>query len=400
MADHKRTSSPIKVLIVDDEQLVRKGLRMTIDWEKHQMTVVDDAPNGSLGWQLFMKHRPQLVITDIVMPEMDGIELAQRIKEEAPETAILFLSCHRDFMYAKQGIHIGVQDYIVKTDMDDEHIDDSLNRARMEIEKIIVKQQASLSLVKGLQDPSGEALGAWLHDHSYEAQEYVMQQLRAGWKWMLSGACLFHIYIPQEQEAVLCSSRNQWRELSLAYQDQLKLLDIDAHSALVVCDQKLQRNVQSKLVEMKLQNNRLEWRQAGPIANAESWFSAVRKLFRLWKVECHTELLSMAHKEDIIEAMDYIDQHLDTDLRAADVAAYIGVSRSYFSTIFKEATGCSIISYISERKLEKAKELLSATTIRTEEVAEKIGIQDVKYFSKWFKKRAELTPGQYRTQTK
>lgn len=400
MANNKRVQSPIKVLIVDDEQLVRKGLRMTIDWEKHQMIVIDDASNGSLGWQQFLQHRPDLVITDIVMPEMDGIELAQKIKQKAPETKIMFLSCHRDFVYAKQGIQIGVQDYIVKTDMDDELIDKSLHRVSLEIQEMKKKYQTPITLVKNHQEQNLETLGTWLNNHSYSAQNHLVQQLHTEWKWMLPDAYLFHLYNAPADGGDISSSLHKWKDLSVAYKDQLKLLEIDHNSALLICNRGLLDICHTELVELKLKNNSIEWRQAGPIVSVEGWLAAVSKLYRLWKVESNTRLLSVTHKEDIIEAIDFIDQHLDTDLRAADVATKIGVSRSYFSTIFKEATGCSIISFISERKMKRAKELLSATTIRTEEVAEKVGIPDVKYFSKWFKKRAELTPGQYRTRTK
>lgn len=403
--DNNGHPSLIQVLIVDDEQLVRKGLRMTTDWEKHGMVVVDDAPNGSVGWQKFVQYRPQLVITDIVMPEMDGIELAKRIKEEAPETAILLLSCHRDFVYAKSGIQIGVHDYIVKTDMDDEHMEIALERIRQQFDQRALTRQTAASAVDSpsseVRSDGEEALGTWLYQDDYAAKQQLLQKLKVDWHWMLNKCYLLFIYFPGEEGAdSMQSLRNPWRHIMAAGAGQIDYLQIDDRTALVVTHQSCLPLVQSSLVEMQLKHSRLAWRQSPVINSGEEWLRHAEALFRLWGIEASVELLQNTHKEDIIRAIDYIDQHLQDDLRAADVAAQIGMSRSYFSTIFKEATGSSIISFISERRLEKAKELLSATTIRTEEVAEKVGIQDVKYFSKWFKKRAELTPGQYRIQTK
>lgn len=400
MAKDNGNQFPIKVLIVDDEQLVRKGLRMTIDWERHQMTVCDDAPNGRIGWQKFLEHRPHLVITDIVMPEMSGIELAQNIRKESPDTSILFLSCHRDFNYARLGIQLNIHDYIVKTDMDDDHIHESLDLIYQKYKETMLNHQDAPKPEAKSPDRTKEILNEWLDKQSYSARDLLLKQLRSDWKWMLSSSFLIHIYQSSGRDSSPEAQLKRWEDLSLAYPGQLKLLEFGDGSAFLACSRDLADKVLSKLVELKINERDLEWRQSKPITSAEGWLDALSRLHRIRQVEQSTRLFSTAHKEDIIQAIDFIDEHLDQDIRAADVATVIGVSRSYFSTIFKEATGCSIISFISERKLRRAKELLSVASIRTEEVAEKIGIQDVKYFSKWFKKQAEITPGQYRLQTK
>ena len=86
------TSSSIKVLIADDESIVRKGLKSTVPWAKYGMEVVADAANGRKAWEAFQEHQPQVVITDIVMPEMDGIELARRAAELDPDIKIMFIT--------------------------------------------------------------------------------------------------------------------------------------------------------------------------------------------------------------------------------------------------------------------------------------------------------------------
>lgn len=123
----------IKVMIVDDEVLVRKGLKAMVPWSRYGMEVVADAPNGRKGWEAFMQIQPELVITDIVMPEMDGLELCRRVKEQAPQTKVLLLSCHRDFTFAQQGISLGVSGYLLKTEFQDDEWDSLLQRMRAEL---------------------------------------------------------------------------------------------------------------------------------------------------------------------------------------------------------------------------------------------------------------------------
>ncbi|MFZ7943307.1 response regulator [Neobacillus sp. 19] len=124
----------IKVLIADDELIVRKGLIATVDWEKYGMKVVADAPNGLKALELFKEYSPEVVITDIVMPEMNGIEFARKIKQRSPDVKILLLSCHRDFTFAQEGMNIGASGYIVKTAFQDQEFEDYLERFKNELE--------------------------------------------------------------------------------------------------------------------------------------------------------------------------------------------------------------------------------------------------------------------------
>lgn len=396
MAENTVNEPYIKVLIVDDEQLVRKGLRLTTDWAKHQMIVVDDAPNGSIGWDKFLEHRPHVVITDIVMPEMGGIELAQKVKSEAPDTKILFLSCHKDFDYAKQGIQIGITDYIVKTSLDEEKLDECLDHLHHEIAKQVSK-------------PTGVApdespvelseLDEWLIDKNQTARNQFMQRLEREWKWMTEGGYMIHIFqggnSPLNRSDVLSEL-----SFTITEQEDMLLLQSEEDSYFLICRSQGLQACNEELLRSKINNGSIGWRQAGPITSPDQWMASVQRLHRLRHIEQEFELVNDSHEEDILNAIDYIDQHLYLDLRAADIASKIGVSRSYFSTIFKEATGVSLISFISKRKLERAKALLRSTSFRADEIAEKVGINDAKYFSKWFKKSASLTPGQYRLQTK
>lgn len=104
----------IKVFLVEDEIVVREGIKNNVDWASHGYDFCGEASDGELAFPMIQKLRPDLVITDIKMPFMDGLELSKLIKKELPQTEIVFLSGYEEFEYAKEGIKIGVAQYLTK----------------------------------------------------------------------------------------------------------------------------------------------------------------------------------------------------------------------------------------------------------------------------------------------
>lgn len=251
----------IKVIVVDDEYIVRKGLMATVNWKKFNMEVVADASNGQKGWEMFLEHSPEVVITDIVMPEQNGIELARKIKKAAPATKVLLLSCHRDFEYAQEGIKVGASGYILKTAFQDDEFEEYLKQFTDEIQKSEEKEQDT-------NEPEGLTYG------------------------------------------------------------------ID-----------------------------------------DKW------------------------PEPIQKAVLMITKDLSESYSSVDVAHEVGLSRSHFSTLFSKSVGESFQTFTEKIKLNTACELLETTSHTLQEIGEKVGVYDGKYFSKWFKKCTGHTPSDYR-QTK
>jgi YesN/AraC family two-component response regulator len=251
----------IKVMVVDDEYIVRKGLMATVNWKKYNMEVVADASNGHKGWEVFLEHTPEVVITDIVMPEQNGIELARKIKQAAPDTKILLLSCHRDFEYAQEGIKLGASGYILKTAFQDDEFEEYLKQFSDEILKSEVNEQDS-----------------------------------------------------SEPEVLTYRIDEKW-------------------------------------------------------------------------------------PEPIQKAVQLITEDLSKSYSSVDVAYEVGLSRSHFSTLFSKSVGESFHTFTEKLKLRAACEFLETTSLTLQEIGEKVGVHDGKYFSKWFKKCTGHTPSDYR-QTK
>ncbi len=103
-----------KVIVVEDDRIIRRGICQSIRWEEHGFIIAGQAGDGEVALELIEKVKPQVVISDINMPFMDGLEMGKRIKEMSPETRIIFLTGYEDFKYAHQAIKLKAFDYLLK----------------------------------------------------------------------------------------------------------------------------------------------------------------------------------------------------------------------------------------------------------------------------------------------
>lgn len=104
----------IKVFLVEDEMVIRRGIKNSIDWEKEGYIFCGEASDGELAYPMIIKEKPDILITDIRMPFMDGLELCKLVKKELPNIKILVLSGYDEFDYAKEAIRLGVTEYLLK----------------------------------------------------------------------------------------------------------------------------------------------------------------------------------------------------------------------------------------------------------------------------------------------
>ena len=104
----------LKIFLVEDELIIRENIKKSIDWESYGFEFLGDAGDGELAYPMIIKLQPDIVITDIKMPFMDGLELSRAIKKEMPKVKIIILSGYGEFSYAKEALNIGVTDYLLK----------------------------------------------------------------------------------------------------------------------------------------------------------------------------------------------------------------------------------------------------------------------------------------------
>lgn len=125
----------LRVLIVDDEILAIEHLKDLIPWDEYGYKIVAEATDAKNALELFKKHRPQIVISDICMSGMDGLEFCSNILSVEGTTKIILLSAYKEFEYAKKAIELGVFGYLVKHEVDSGSLLKELDKVRKELEK-------------------------------------------------------------------------------------------------------------------------------------------------------------------------------------------------------------------------------------------------------------------------
>lgn len=122
----------LKVLVVDDERFVRRGIVLGTDWTALDCTVVAEAENGLSGVTAARRYGPDLIISDIRMPQMDGIEMLRLLREEGNGARVIFLTAYSDFSYARSAIKLLASDYLLKP-FEDGELEAAVTKIREQI---------------------------------------------------------------------------------------------------------------------------------------------------------------------------------------------------------------------------------------------------------------------------
>lgn len=176
----------LKVVIVDDEPWIRSLIRGLVPWKQLNLEVVGEASDGEDGLELCQEVRPHIVLTDIRMPGLTGLELVQKLLLFCPEAMVIIISGHDDFGYAQEAIKHGVFGYVLKP-VDEKELTEILNRAKAKIgenaeqgqsqkklETELKKLQDSVTASEGIEevdsnlDPRIQKALHYVHEHYHE----------------------------------------------------------------------------------------------------------------------------------------------------------------------------------------------------------------------------------------
>lgn len=216
----------LKIFLVEDEFVVREGIKNNIDWKAHGYDFCGEAGDGEQAFPMIQKLKPDIVITDIKMPFMDGLALSKLIKKELPWTEIIILSGYAEFEYAKQGIKIGVAEYISKPISGEELIKE-VDIVAKRIEEAMKEREIRAKYRKEMEENFLSERKNLFHD-LVTARKSVPELLEAADKLSVDLSALWYSIVLLKVES-LHHARDEYSGRRLEIDEQLKELNDEMH---------------------------------------------------------------------------------------------------------------------------------------------------------------------------
>ena len=446
-----------QVLLVDDEYMILNGLKKIIDWKSLGFQIVAKAENAKEGLSVLEQQRIDLVVTDVTMPEINGLEFIEAAQKEHHNFEFMILSGYQEFDYLKGGMQLGAVNYLmkpvnkfelieslkkIKTRLDQQNeqknqqeiyqellfsqwLNEELDEASEEeiIGQISEKQRRIVLIqLSRIHDP---LINTWLKEH----QQIFYYQRNYGDRILITllleadevdGFCCFVqenipdqewlISIGEETDSLDKIPETFQQEQTIDFSSfrrvlQNKRLD-DAQKMITDFFEQFQLaammpediRYSSFLLFMEIQRELIDLED-------EEYLQGIEKIHQAKTVqELHQLLLSFVQKHqrqkkysgNVEKVIEILHQHYQEPLTLKEVSESLHLNVMYLGQLFKKETKKSFSAYLNHLRMEKAKQLLLHSNQNVNEIASEIGYNNTTYFSKLFKKIVGRSPKEYR----
>jgi two-component system response regulator YesN len=422
MSINDTENTPIRVIIVDDEPLVREGLFHMLKWDALDCQVVGQAENGIEAIELVKAISPDIVITDIMMPGINGLELTDFIMRNNHGTQVIILTGYNEFSFAQEAIKVGAADFVLKPTKVDE-----LEKIIMSKREIIIKLRREKRMTQELENKlifgKPHLLSKFLSDlmqTDMEKTDHIIKNMEfLGLKMFCYAIVKIKLERYREQseksnevDIIKCFSLLEEELKKEILVNHLKYVNFkDEHSlrCLIYSDWSIDltdfESRLTKITEGIIKKSKTAQYIAciGRSRTSTNIRYIPESLCEASKNLCNVSFIgdssiSIPRYERIIPfVMDYIEKHCNEQIFLKDVADAFFVSQGHLSRQLKKSTSMTFTEILTGYRIEKAKKLLKEPTCRVCEVAQNVGFTDSRHFSQVFRKAVGMTPSAYRS---
>ena len=393
------------ILLVDDEYFYREALKNTISWESCGCRICGEANNGLAGIEKARALKPDIVLADVNMPFMDGLQMIRAIRDELPDTLFAIVTGYSEFEYARRGMELGVRHYIIKP------VDNA------ELVKNITRMVEELDRRKQREDEYA-SLRFWADRNASDNRRVFLEMLLEGSDSITPERFAYEcsslgLPIQNGGYAVCCLRVEVGSPVSLTsqeWEDRVRPMlmgDGDAPAHVLLCNNRGLHilfyglapgdwdPIRMGALMQRLQVRCMQDMVCTVVAGVGSYCPDYTGI----PVSCaraEGSMVMLATSDLVRQMLQYIhENYADPDLTLQRIADALYANYSYLSAQFAREVGMSANQYLTRFRMTKAASDLRAGKDNMIRIACDVGYTDVKYFYRSFKKVFELTPYQY-----
>ncbi len=397
----------MRILLVDDEELHRRAMRVTLQRERPELDIVGEASDGLEALDLADTHNPDVIMMDIKMPEKNGIETVEALRERGDLTRIIFLTAYDEFEYARRAIDLHADAYLLKpVEKSDllRVLDDCQERIRVE------------DVHRASRDTGSEfaRIRRWAQQEFVraliEGESARFAEVAAGLDLSFERGVLAVVRLPVSCDGCAGAVARSLGAKKTMYRagigdEPTVFVVIDGDQATVrrLIDSQLQtlggggRDVAVGLVDGVGKRSRETYRELRAKLGLPTNESETSVDIDISATESAHNDLPSGRSWRMERALSFVDSHLDRELFLDDVAGHAGITAQHLSRLFRDEIGESFTRYVSERRIDRARFLLLTSPLNIGEIADRVGFRDANYFGKVFRRFTGISASEYRS---
>lgn len=361
-----------KVVIIDDEPWTRGVIRNLGNWEQHQMEVVGEAADGETGLLLIDEVHPDVIITDVRMPRLSGLDMLLQLQEKGQGACVIVISGYDDFTYVRTALTLGVKDYLLKP-IKPQELNDLLARCAEELKKNARADESAQMM-------AGFFAEGWEKEYNTLSRK-IQASLGSG------NQALLHAYFEQMSKAI---QKNESENPTPA------ILMAIYYSLLLPLERYIQEMGSNKQEVFRGKNTVFVFSRENTLPDMIHF---LEELYRTASEQILTQQKART-RLDIETVCQYIQKNYTRGVSLEETADRFYVTKEYLSKAFKQAKGEGFSEYITALRMNHAYKLITEYHAPLKEVGAMVGYLDQAHFYKTFKKYYGKTPGEVRDRLK
>jgi two-component system response regulator YesN len=378
-----------KVFLAEDEIVVREGIRSSIPWEQTPYRLAGEAPDGEVALSMIQDIKPDILITDIRMPFMDGLALSRVVKKTLSWIKIIIISGHDEFEYAREAISVGVEEYLLKP-VSAQDMLKTLDKIALRIDE---DREKLLDI---------EKLKAQARSSADILRDHITGSLLPGTGKLFDPAELRNIDGDMFFTRLKYAAKKDIDSILAEYTSVIggniaenQMMGYFLLGEIIVAASRMAEALGGDIRKIApFSFNKEDMRHI--ISSKAVFFEKVKALLEAL-VDYRDAHTAGRYQSVIVKAREYIDQHFASeDISLNSTANHVGISPNHLSSVFVQESGENFIVYLTRVRIEKAKQLLKDTTMKSADIACETGFSDSHYFSFIFKKHTGMSPREFR----